>query len=371
MNIALIEPQCTGLQHVPFNASLLESIALAIPEASLVFSGESTHVERVREALGKGFSQKLILRSGFGGIVRNESAADLPRLWFEAWRVCRYCRSEKVDVLIICSASPAFLAAISAMRPRSTAVIVVLHACLAGLLFNPLTQCLRNPLSIHAVARLPVPRGVRVVVLGSPILASLKTMGLGSARWESIDHPYSGTGEDFFLPPSPPVCFGYLAGFERGDSGTREMLDRVKRKTGCMVNWIGRDSPSSEALTPEEYRRRLRESHYAVWLGDARSARLRASATFLDALSMGKPLIYLKNDFMDYYHAKRGAFGFPVSDVEEMEKVLLRLGGTPIDDNYRRLAETALAVSRSFSPAAVSPNLRAIILAAREEVKKP
>jgi hypothetical protein len=225
-------------------------------------------------------------------------------------------------------------------------------------------------MSIQAVARLPVPRGVRVVVLGAPILASLKAMGLASTRWESIDHPHFGQDENPCIPSSPPVRFGYLAGFERSDPGTREMLERVRRATGCEIHWIGRDGPASDPLSPEEYGRRLRESHYAVWTGDAKAARLRASATFLDAISMGKPLIHLKNDFMDYYYANRGAFGFPVSDVEEMEKVLLRLGGTPVDDSYRCLAETALTVSRSFSPAAVSPSLRSIILSAREEVKK-
>jgi len=370
MNITLLEPQCTGLQHVPFNASLLSSVSLAIPDASLVFSGESTHVKSVREALGDRFAQMVTWRSEFGGIVRGESITDLPRIWMAAYRLSQYCRKEKVDVLMICSASAPFLAAISAMRPRSTAVIVVLHACLARLLFNPVTQLIRNPLSIHSVARLPVPRGVRVVVLGAPILASLKAMGLASTRWESIDHPCSSVEEKPCIPPSPPVRFGYLAGFERSDPGTREMLERVRRATGCEIEWIGRDGPASDPLSPEEYSRRLRGSHYAVWTGDAKAASLRASATFLDAISMGKPMIYLKNDFMDYYHANRGGFGFPVSDVEEMEKVLLRLGGTPIDDSYRRLAETALTVSRSFSPEAISPNLRSIIFAAREEVKK-
>lgn len=368
MNITLLEPQCTGLQHVPFNASLLSSVSLAIPDASLVFSGESTHVKSVREAMGDGFT--VAWRSEFGGIVRRDSVTDLPRLWMEACRLSQYCRNENVDVLMICSASAPFLAAISAMRPRSTAVIVVLHACLAHLLFNPVTQLIRNPLSIHAVARLPVPRGVRVVVLGAPILASLKAMGLASARWESIDHPCSSVDEEPCIPSSPPVRFGYLAGFERSDPGTREMLERVRRATGCEIKWIGRDGPSSAPLSPEEYSRRLRDSHYAVWTGDAKAARLRASATFLDAISLGKPMIYLKNDFMDYYHANRGGFGFPVSDVEEMEKVLFRLGGTPVDDNYRHLAKTALTVSRSFSPAAVSSSLRTIIFAAREEVKK-
>lgn len=370
MNITLLEPQCTGLQHVPFNAALLRTVSLAIPDANLVFSGEAEHSASVRQALeGSLPGQNISWQTAFGGIVRGESVAGIPRLWSDAFRLCQHCRKENVDVLVLCSASPALLAAIAAMRPRSTAVLVFLHACLAQLRFNPITQCLRNPLSIHAVVRIPMPAGVRVVVLGQPILGNLRAMGLASSRWESMDLPCLDLREESAAPPLP-VRFGYLAGFERGDSITREMLERVRSATGCGIHWIGRESASSGALPAEEYQRRLRESHYAIWLGDAPSARLRASATFLDAISMGKPLIYLKNDFIGYYDSHRGPFGFPVSSAAELESVLISLARAPLDEAYKRLSQTALAVSRTFSPETIAPELRPIIAAACDETKK-
>lgn len=371
MKITLLEPQCTGLQHVPFNAALLRTVFLAMPGARLAFLGEEAHVASVRRALGDSSRvQDISWQTAFGGIVRGESIGGIPRLWSAAFRLCQYCRREKTDVLVLCSASPALLAAIAAMRPRPTAVLVVLHACLAQLRFHPVPQCLRNPLSIHAVARIPMPSGVRVLVLGQPILDNLRAMGLASSRWESIDHPCLGMRDEPIALPPPPVRFGYLAGFERGDSRTREMLERVKGATGCGINWIGRESASSEALQAEEYQRRLRESHYAVWLGDASSARLRASATFLDAMGMGRPLIYLKNDFIDYYNSHRGPFGFPVSSAVELESQLVQLARAPLDDHYKRLAQAALAVSRTFSPETIAPVLRPIITAACDETKK-
>jgi hypothetical protein len=367
MNITLLEPQCTGLQHVPFNASLLKTVSLAIPDANLVFSGEFEHVASVRRALG-GFlpGQKVTWKTAFGGIVRGESVAGIPRLWSDTFRLGQYCQKEKVDVLILCSASPTLLAAIAAMRPRPTAVLVFMHACLAQLRFNPVTQCLRNPLSMHAVARIPMPSGLRVVVLGQPILDNLRSMRLASSRWASIDHPCLNVQEEAVTPPLP-VRYGYLAGFERSDASTREMLERVRSATGCGVNWIGRESASSGALPADEYQRRLRESHYAIWLGDTTSARLRASATFLDAIAMGKPLIYLQNDFIGYYDSHRGPFGFPVSSAAGLESQLISLARAPLDETYKRLSETALAVSRTFSPETVAPELRSIIAAARDE----
>lgn len=356
------------MEHVPFNAALLRTVLSAFPEADVVFSGESTHVAKVRETLGDFLpEQKVTWQTEFGGMARGDHIGGLPGLFGAAFRLCRHCRNENVGVLILCSSSPALLAAVTALRPRGTAVLVVLHACLAQLRYNALTQCLRNPFSIHAVARIPLPPGMRVVVLGEPILNNVRALGLGSRRWVSIDHPCLGMPEETSAPP-PPVRFGYLAGFERNSSETREMLERVKGATGCVVNWIGRESGSSEALDSGEYRRRLRESHYAIWLGDASAARLRASATFLDAMAMGKPLIYLKNDFVDYYNSHRGPFGFPVSTAGELEEKLIELARTPLDGKYERLARTARDVSRTFSPETISPGLRAIITGACDEI---
>jgi hypothetical protein len=82
---------------------------------------------------------------------------------------------------------------------------------------------------------------------------------------------------------------------------------------------------------------------------------------------MGKPLIYLQNDFIGYYDSHRGPFGFPVSSAAGLESQLISLARAPLDETYKRLSETALAVSRTFSPETVAPELRSIIAAARDE----
>lgn len=369
MNITLFEPQCIRQTHVPFNAALLKTVLAAMPGARVTFSGEETHVGRVGQELGEASGQ-VRWQSGFGRITRGgESLNALPRLLSAGLRLGRYCRDERVDLLVVCSCSPAFYAALLATRPRSTAVLVLLHACIAELRFNPLTQCARNPLCMHAVARAPVPRGMRAVVLGQPILDNMRAMGLASSRWESIDLPCLCEQGEAGAPPAP-VRFGYLAGFERSAPETKAMLERVRQASGCGINWIGRDNTASEALKLEEYQRRLRDVHYAVWTGDAPTYRLRASATFLDAIAMGKPLIYIKNDFIDYYNTSRGGFGIPVADEAEMEALMVRLARAPLDEKYAAMSRTALAVSRTFSPETIAPGLRSIIEATCDETKK-
>ncbi len=371
MNVTLLEPQCRGLQHVPFNASLLEALLRSMPDANVVFDAEPSHAANVRRALETSpTAGRITWKSTFGRITGNETIGQLPRILRTGFRLARHCRGEQVDLLLLCSSTSTLLAALAAARPRSTAVVAILHACVAELLFNPFTQCLRNPLSMHTVARLPVPRGMRAVVLGAPILDNLKSKGLAKARWASIDHPVSRVLDNPVFPQPPPVRFGYLAGFERNDAGARQMLERVRKATCCEITWIGRDSETSEALTPEEYAERLRNVHYAVWLGDPASYRLKASASFLDAIAMGKPLIYLKNDFINYYHAHRGPLGFPAADTDEIERILTRLTAAPLGDDYNRLARSALSAARSFSPEAIAPVLHSIVSGALEETRR-
>lgn len=368
MNVTLLEPQCRGLQHVPFNASLLETLLRSMPGAHVVFEAEPSHAAHVRQALqSSGLADRVAWKSTFGRITGDETIGQLPGILHTARQLARHCREEQVDLLLLCSSTSTLLAALAAARPRSTAIVAVLHACVAELLFNPFTQCLRNPLSMHTVARLPVPRGMRVVVLGTPILDNLKSMGLAKSRWASIDHPISRILDEPVVPPPTPVRFGYLAGFERNDAGAKQMLERVRKASGCEIIWIGRDSEASEALTPEEYAARLRDVHYTIWLGDPASYRLKASASFLDAIAMGKPLIYLKNDFINYYHSHRGPLGFPAADVDEVERTLTRLARTPLDDNYHRLVSAALSAARSFSPQTIAPTLLPILSEALEE----
>ena len=146
------------------------------------------------------------------------------------------------------------------------------------------------------------------------------------------------------------------------------MLDRVRAATGSGITWVGRESSSSPALSAEEYQRRLLDAHYAVWIGDAGEYRLRASATFLDAIALGRPLVYLRNDFMDFYHDRRGNFGFPASGIGEIEERMIALAGIPPGDDYRRMAQTAIDVASTFSPANVAPALRSAIGQALEEL---
>ena len=202
--------------------------------------------------------------------------------------------------------------------------------------------------------------------------AVLAVVLLWRYRWRAVV-PLLVTNAVLFLSAGTTNVRRFITtqgGFERSASDTKAMLERVRLATGCGINWIGRDNTSSEALKLEEYQRRLKEVHYAVWTGDAPTYKLRASATFLDAIGMGKPLIYIKNDFIDYYNLHRGQFGLPVSGDAEMEELMIRLAGTPLDEKYKALSRAALAVSHTFSPEIIAPGLRSIIHAAHDETRK-
>jgi len=85
-NITLLEPQRTGLQHVPFNASLLSSVSSGGPGCQPGFQrGVAPCQKRSRQALGGvNFSQDH-LAAGIRWNCPGKSFTDLPRLWMEAY----------------------------------------------------------------------------------------------------------------------------------------------------------------------------------------------------------------------------------------------------------------------------------------------
>lgn len=352
--IALVEPQCRGLQHVPFNAALLQTTRLAFPGADLIFAGESTHATAVREMLGgnaRGVEFLSPFRPVTAGFVDGIRTARELALWGGA-----------LDVLILTSATPALAAALGWMRSRRFGQVSVFHACVAELNFTLLTQIVRNPLCMHTVARLPVPRRARNVVLGESILKNLHALGLARPGWCAMDHPVLDAS---LVPPPPgPVRFAWLSGFERTDEAVERVLDEVCVRKGASWVRVGRDSPNAPPLSASEYRRRLESAHYAVWMGEPEGYRLRASATFLDAIGSGRPLIFRRNDFIDAYHFSRGPVGIRLSGPAELEECLTRVVETGVDANFVRLSASAASVAKSFSCEQLAPAWREIVKSA-------
>lgn len=348
--IAVVEPQCRGLQHAPFNAALLYTTRLAFPGARLTFAAEPAHGTAVRELLGER-AEGVEFCSPFQPVASGLVAGMRLARQTAAW-------AGGSDLLVLASTTPPLTAALGWLGSGRLPVISVFHACVAELEFPIITQILRNPLCMHTVARLPVARHACHVVLGASILQNLHRMGLCREGWVSIDHPILDVQPAPL--PSGPLRLGLLAGFERSDQNLEQVLERVCARTGASWVRIGRDAPDAPPLDAAEYRRRLLSCHYAVWWAEPNGYRLRASATFLDAISAGRPLVFRGNEFIDACHVSRGRIGIRVADPAELEPTLTRIAEAGPGPEVHRLSVSAAATAASFACEQVAPAWREV-----------
>jgi hypothetical protein len=140
-----------------------------------------------------------------------------------------------------------------------------------------------------------------------------------------------------------------LVGFVRD----RELLDLPEAKDVLGL--------TLEPLSVAEFRHLAAAVDYAVWTRDSDTYRLRASASFLDALSHVKPLISLESPFISDCFGRMGDIGHLASEPQALEDTILGLLRAFSEDRYQRQRNNIRTGRRRFSPDAVGAALRAIV----------
>ena len=94
-------------------------------------------------------------------------------------------------------------------------------------------------------------------------------------------------------------------------------LDKLKKLNIDLPNNLGK------GIVPrDELEARVKKLDFILYLYPTDSYQLMASGAILDALSLQKPIIALKNDYFDYIFKKFGEFGFLFESVEKIADFL-------------------------------------------------
>jgi len=395
-SIVLYEPQCTGYSHANFNAALLRTALLAYPEATVAFSGEPEHVRWVRDALeqhlgtvpdrvvwvGTQIPTRQVLRPG--GLAQHRRAcSELLR------QVARF----RAELLVLCSLSSLGLHALKralSKAPPSVPVLGVFHGALSALSGTRS----RNPVDWWFTPRraldLAHPPGLRYIALGASILRSLESLvPQHSRRFSALDVPTLWEALPNQRSASDPVRFAYFGVGRTGLKGFELFcrlaadLEHAVRQGRCefvLVGFVrGATSTaidglrtirgiSSSPLPPDEYRRRAASATYAIWPGQADQYVLRASASFVDTLCMGRPGICLRAPFIEDYCFRMGDIGFLCDGYEQMLQTATSVVNEFPHDRYRQQCANVLSGGRVFHPDALAPSLRAIVDVCRQEL---
>lgn len=396
--IVLYEPHHTGFSHSSFNAALLQTALCAYPEASVAFRGEGEHLGWVRAALEQHLggaparvnwvpTPVLPKNARTQDVLGPGKLAGYRRVYAEVMGDAQFAGAE---VLLLCSASSLGLCVLKGLlrgRPAPVPVVGVFHEVL-----NRAARALsRNPVNwwftLRRALGLPHPAGLRYVVLGPSIHAALsEALPWASRHFSSLDIPTLWTPLPEAHTDGAPVRFGYLGagwmkhrGFGLFCQLAADLGDLVDtgRCEFVLAGFVTQEPDMSAPgmrnitgltqtpLSADEYRRRASSITYTVWPGQSEQYALRASASFADALCMGKPGLYLRAPYVESYCAQMGDIGFLCDGYEQMRDAAVSIATEFPTERYRQQRARVLRAARAFSPETLAPRLREIAEAAR------
>lgn len=379
--INIFDTVCTGLQHAPFNASMLEIVALALPETPITFFAQDGHIDEVRRMLG----HETRTRVRWVPVTIPAETAGFSRRLVNELRLLRtlgrVSGSGGGTLVLILTALESTIAAIKVLHSFDVHFPPV-QAVLHGYLNRIVGWRSRNPwiraTSLRSIMSLWTDSKLRYVVLEEPIRRQLLLLlpGLkGQVDW--ISHPFP-PAETHGSPETPgsPVRIGFLglATREKGFDVFLRLAEQVKKIHGDRVEFhaLGRmpsgtaiprsdyltTLPTTVSLPRDDYVRSVRSLHYVCLPYQGGYYELSPSGVLLDAVAFLKPIVALPSPVLRALFAREPQIGFLCESPEELTQLVSRLPEMMDRDRYQSFVEALRALREKRSPARLAPVYR-------------
>lgn len=339
--VKYVDTYCYGAFHEMFNASLLTLCVLATDRVDYT-ADRHTIMSVLRLSKGCFDREKLYVKRIFVPAGYGRPIPVMIRYVCGALRNMLYVVSTSSSVPLIFNYNNAFaLRGVNWLsRLFHRKVIVFCHGEIE--LLSPdckehkglITRLLQRRLEKFFVRRKKkFAAGLKFVVLGDSILINLKSR-ISSAAFEqfrSIDHPYLFTDDQPTGMTNPALQKGILTLGTIGTMKPAKGLDNFRQfldlapdslsvkvigrlegdATGTLKGYGVEITADDDSFLPRaELDRQLGQLDYILYFYYPDSYRLIASGAIFDAITAGKPVIALRNDFFDYLFRKFGEFGY-------------------------------------------------------------
>jgi glycosyltransferase involved in cell wall biosynthesis len=385
--ITLYDPFSTSHMHVPFNAGLIETAALAYPHESIRFYAERGYIQHVLAHLEGRLSPQVEFRE----IVIPDPAASNFGYFRQNLAAFRELgRESKAEVpgnnlLVMTFTNAIGLAALKFylfFNRHFSGAQTMLHGDLADIdgwrSRNPLFRFwnLRGALSFFNLKRL------RYIVLEQAIARKLTArMPELAAFIDVLPHavPEEGNaGLAETLGLSLPVTIGYLGLVTKlkGFPIFRDIAEKAKRQLGEKVSFLaightkGRPlpenidcldvKPKTDFLSRQEYTGLVARCHY-ICLPFARELyALSASGTLLDAIALRKPIIAFDAAVLEDAFRLYGDIGYLCTSPDEMFEAIENILRLHDVKRYREQQKNMEKFFTARQPAALAKIYRQI-----------
>jgi hypothetical protein len=286
----------------------------------------------------------------------------------------------KPDLLFFTSISAEELSCLKKLmgkRPSYPPVFVLMHGNLNAIYNTYSGKPWKSILTLRKALQMPDPEALYYLVLGESIIQTIREIPfLDSHKFQSMDIPYLWFNKVTHKPNPNKLHFGLLGVASKGLKEFSEIATRFKNEYPeskwsvvgyCNPRTLEKFTPPSfiqihtQPLSLEEYIQYANQLDYILWIPhNPDDYKLSASATFLDALSLVKPGIYLSNRYIDYYFQKMGDIGYSAKDREELVQITHSLLSDFSHERYQAQLDTILRQRTLFDIATTSSQLREI-----------
>ena len=358
IKISVYEPQCWGIEHVPFNAALLESLSSAYQGCKLSFYGESSHIKLVEGELEK---NDRIVNVRFKSAILPDRQADRwgrvfqEYLWLRAYQ--SNIQRDSKELIVFSSMTPTLNIMLKwYLRHKRTwpVIMVIFHGVISQVSKKIHEQRPWNALiNVKYSLKFRSPTNYKTFVLSESIRDNLiNRYGLQDIC--SIHHPYLWRASSS-LPvknDAKPwrIKFGLLG---INNYALKCLIDinnyMIESETPFnieVIGWIGANNNyrkemkdltiTSVPLSRAQYEKMIENVDYIIWLSNPAHYKYSASGTFLDALTFLKPGIYLNNDYIKNYFHMMGDIGYLCESVVEIEETIKLLIAKPDINRYNQ-----------------------------------
>ena len=384
------EPIAWGIEHVPFNAGLLNTIRTAFPEKKIRFLGEATHCEEVRAQIGSELDTSI---EWVPIAVPPRQADFYPRLPATMRLVAAMIRQVKDDpscrVLTFTSGNAALLWTLKlhlSMLHKGIKAQVVLHGDFSTLRYRSSLKKHLNPFfrlgSFRTAVRFACDRRAQYVVLEEAVRDAVVAKFAHLAdRFIVLELPLPGDGRSASpLALTTPVRFGYL-GRAYATKGFFTYLDVAvevsRRRPGqAEFHFVGSlteaqqsqnipnidiltGRPSTVPLSRHEFLVGLESLHFACLFYDE-TYEFTASAVLLDCVEHGKPIVGTRRSIFVNLEERFADLGY-LCDTDEYADVVESIVVALDDDRYQRQVGTMNMVKASRSADVLAERYRAYV----------
>lgn len=235
----------------------------------------------------------------------------------------------------------------------------------------------RFPASLFALDRVvlrPQPAGLRYLLLSESIRRAIPLrFAQPFANASVVDHPYHFAAPDTTAHPS--AVFGIFGNL--GDGRLLEQVARLalSRDASVRIRLIGFledqsaadrlrglvEDASPRVLPRAEFCDRAGQITHALWMAPTGGFRLRASGTFMDALSFGTPLVYTANPFIDGYVAEEPQLGIRCSSAEQVAEALVQASRDYTPTQHAASRAAIYRFRERFTPQSIASRLPAAL----------